>query len=233
MIGFDSSAELELRAAFAATGEPRLLLEAAQEAANAGHVGVAIVTIRQMYPQLESRPFAEVPREVWLASYALPYLQFIRQHASQAGVDPMLTAGLIRQESAFQPDAHSNMNAYGLMQLEPKTARTLAKRAKVRYSTAALFDPDFNIRIGTIYLAGLRASYGTDESALAAYNAGETRVSQWTTGQAYREPAEFVDSIPFTETREYVELVTRNADIYRRLYEDQNASGKTTTKRGK
>jgi soluble lytic murein transglycosylase len=57
-------------------------------------------------------------------------------------------------------------------------------------------------------------------------------VSQWTTGQAYREPAEFVDSIPFTETREYVELVTRNADIYRKLYGDQNASGKTTTKRG-
>jgi soluble lytic murein transglycosylase len=232
-IGFDSSAELELRAAYAATGEPRLLLEAAQEAANAGHVGVAIVTIRQMYPQLESRPFADVPREVWLTSYALPYLQFIRQHASQAGVDPMLTAGLIRQESAFQADAHSNMNAYGLMQLEPKTARTLAKRAKVRYSTAALFDPDFNIRIGTIYLAGLRASYGTDESALAAYNAGETRVSQWTSGQAYREPAEFVDSIPFTETREYVELVTRNADIYRKLYGEQDASGKTTTKRGK
>ncbi len=232
-IAFDSSAELELRAAYAMTGEPRLLLEAAQEAANAGHVGVAIVTIRQMYPQLESRPFAEVPREVWLASYALPYLPSIRQHAAQAGVDPMLTAGLIRQESAFQPDAHSNMNAYGLMQLEPKTARTLAKRAKVRYSTAALFDPDFNIRIGTIYLAGLRASYGTDESALAAYNAGETRMSQWTSGQTYREPAEFVDSIPFTETREYVELVTRNADIYRKLYGDQNASGKSTTKRGK
>jgi soluble lytic murein transglycosylase len=56
------------------------------------------------------------------------------------------------------------------------------------------------------------------ESALAAYNAGEERVTQWTAGQRYREPAEFVDSIPFTETREYVEIVTRNADIYRKLY---------------
>jgi tetratricopeptide (TPR) repeat protein len=67
-IGFDASAELELRAAFASTGEPRLLLEAAQEAVSAGHVGAAIATVRQIYPQLEWRPFAQVPREVWLAA---------------------------------------------------------------------------------------------------------------------------------------------------------------------
>jgi soluble lytic murein transglycosylase len=231
-IAFDASAELELRAAYAATGEPRLLLEAAQEAVNAGHVGAAIVTIRQMYPQLESRPLAEVPREVWFASYALPYLQTIRTHAAQAGVDPMLAAGLIRQESAFTPDAHSGANAWGLMQLEPKTARQLAARNRVRYSSALLIDPDFNIRIGTILYAGLRKSYGTDESALAAYNAGETRVSQWNAGQSYREPAEFVDSIPFTETREYVEIVSRNAEIYRKLYGEQNeSSGKASASR--
>ncbi len=231
-IAFDASAELELRAAYAATGEPRLLLESAQEAVNAGHVGTAIVTIRQMYPQLESRPLAEVPREVWLASYALPYEQVIRRHAAQVGLDPMLTAGLIRQESAFAADAHSNANAYGLMQLEPKTARKLAQRNKVRYSPSLLVDPDFNVRIGTIYYAGLRKSYGTDESALAAYNAGETRVSQWNAGQSYREPAEFVDSIPFTETREYVELVTRNAEIYRKLYGETDESRKTAASRG-
>ncbi len=231
-IAFDASAELELRAAYAATGEPRLLLEAAQEAVNAGHIGAAIVTIRQMYPQLESRPLAEVPKEVWFASYALPYQQTIRTHAAQAGVDPMLAAGLIRQESAFTPDAHSGANAWGLMQLEPKTARQLAARNRVRYSSALLTDPDFNIRIGTILYAGLRKSYGTDESALAAYNAGETRVSQWNAGQSYREPAEFVDSIPFTETRDYVEIVTRNAEIYRKLYGDQNEStGKTSASR--
>src|SRR5271155_233419 len=76
-ISFDASAELELRAAFAATGEPRLLLEAAQEAVNAGHIGAAIVTVRQIYPQLEWRPFAQVPREVWLTAYAMPFESFI------------------------------------------------------------------------------------------------------------------------------------------------------------
>jgi soluble lytic murein transglycosylase len=217
-IAFDSSAELELRAAYAATGEPRLLLEAAQEAATAGRVGVAIVTVRQIYPQLEWRRFEDVPREVWLTAYAMPFQPSIVSRSTAVGLDPMLTAGLIRQESAYQPDAHSGANAFGLMQLLPKTARRYAKQAKVRYSTPMLFEPDYNIHLGTIYLAGLRRDFGSVESALAAYNAGEERVTQWTAGQTYREPAEFVDSIPFTETREYVEIVTRNADIYRRLY---------------
>ncbi|MFZ0523752.1 MAG: transglycosylase SLT domain-containing protein [Candidatus Acidiferrales bacterium] len=217
-IAFDASAELELRAAFAATGEPRLLLEAAQEAVAGGHVGAAIVTIRQIYPQIEWRPFTEVPREVWLTAFAMPYQSSIRSRSTQAGVDPMLTAGLIRQESAYDPEARSGANARGLMQLLPKTARRFARQARVRYSTPMLFEPDYNIHIGTIYFAGLKRDFGSVESALAAYNAGEDRVTFWTTGQTYREPAEFVDSIPFTETREYVEIVTRNAGIYRKLY---------------
>ena len=217
-IAFDASAELELRAAYAATREPRLLLEAAQEAVSAGHMGAAIVTIRQIYPQIEWRPFDDVPREVWLTAFAMPYQSSILSRSTQAGVDPMLTAGLIRQESAYDPEARSGANARGLMQLLPKTARRFAKQARVRYSTPMLFEPDYNIHIGTIYFAGLKRDFGSVESALAAYNAGEDRVTFWTTGQTYREPAEFVDSIPFTETREYVEIVTRNADIYRKLY---------------
>jgi soluble lytic murein transglycosylase len=220
-IAFDASAELELRAAYASTGEPRLLLEAAQAAVAAGHVGAAIVTVRQIYPQLDARPFDQVPRDVWMAAYPLPFSGSIKQWSVHAGIDPMLTAGLIRQESAFAPDAHSGANALGLMQLLPKTARQMAKKAKVGYSHSLLFDPDYNVRLGTIYVAGLKNDFGSVESALAAYNAGEDRVNSWTAGQSYRDLAEFVDSIPFTETREYVEIVTRNADIYRKLYGGQ------------
>ena len=61
-------------------------------------------------------------------------------------------------------------------------------------------------------------AYGTPEAALAAYNAGETRVEQWTAGQNYEETAEFVESIPFTQTREYVQIVSRNAELYRQIY---------------
>lgn len=226
-ISFDASAELEFRAAYAATGEPRLLLEAAEAAVDAGHCGSAIVTVRQMYPQLESHPFTEVPRPVWLAAYAMPFGPAIRHWSENAGVDPMLVAGLVRQESAFAPDAHSPANAVGLMQLLPSTARRLARQAKIRYVHERLLDPDYNMRLGTLYVANLEKQFGNIESVLAAYNAGEDRVASWTAGQNYREPAEFVESIPFTETRQYVQIVTRNADIYRRLYGAEDQPRKT------
>jgi peptidoglycan lytic transglycosylase len=230
-IAFDSSAELELRAAYAATGEPRLLFEAAKAAVAAVHVGAAIVAVRQIYPQLESHAFDAIPLDVWKTAYALPYRSEIHQWSERAGVDPLLVAGLIRQESAFEKEAHSNKNARGLMQLEPTTAYRLAHHARIRYSRVRLFEPDYNVRLGTLYLAELYKQFGNMESVLAAYNAGEDRVTAWTAGQTYREPAEFVDSIPFTQTRDYVEMVSRNADIYRRLYGATHESRRTTRRR--
>jgi soluble lytic murein transglycosylase len=231
-IAFDASAELELRAGYATTGEPRLLLEAAEAALTAGHYPAAIVTVRQLFPQLESQPFANVPREVWMLAYALPYENSIRRWSAQAAIDPMSVAGLIRQESAFESDARSGKNAIGLMQLIPPTARRLAKQQKIHYSQARLSDPDYNVRLGTVYFAGLQKQFGGVEAALAAYNAGEDRVTSWTAGQNYRETAEFVESIPFTETRQYVQIVTRNAEIYRRLYGAQNESRTARTRSG-
>ena len=231
-ISFDASAELELRTAYAETGEPRLLLEAAQAAVDAGRCGAAIVTVRQMYPQLEARPFTEVPRPVWLAAYALPFESTIRRWSDNAGIDPMLVAGLVRQESAFSPEAHSPANAFGLMQLLPSTARRLAKQAKIRYAHGLLTQPEYNVRLGTLYVSNLEKQFGNIESVLAAYNAGEDRVESWTAGQNYREPAEFVESIPFTETRQYVQIVARNADIYRRLYGAEDESSKPKPRDG-
>jgi soluble lytic murein transglycosylase len=232
-IGFDSSAELELRAAYAATGEPRLLFEAAQEAMAAGQYGAAIVTVRQIFPQLESEAFSDIPREVWLTAYALPFESSIRRWSSKTGLDPLFVAGLIRQESAFEPDALSVSDAIGLMQLLPKTARQVARQQRLRYSRARLTNPDYNIRLGTAYFAGLEKQFGSVEAALAAYNAGEDRVTSWTSGQTYREPAEFVESIPFTQTRLYVQIITRNATIYRRLYGAQNANESRTARTGR
>ncbi|MGC2507374.1 MAG: lytic transglycosylase domain-containing protein, partial [Candidatus Acidiferrales bacterium] len=214
-------------------GEPRLLFEAAQAAMAAGQYGAAIVTVRQIFPQLESEAFADIPRDVWLTAYALPYESSIRHWASKTGLDPLLVAGLIRQESAFEPDARSVSDAIGLMQLLPKTARQVARQLHVRYSRARLTDPDYNIRLGTAYFAGLVNQLGSVEAALAAYNAGSDRVTSWTAGQTYHEPAEFVESIPFTQTRLYVQIITRNATIYRRLYGAQNANESRTARTGR
>jgi len=223
-IGFDNSAELELRAAYTATRAPQLLLAAAQAAVAAGQYGVGIVAMRQLVPQLEARRFDEVPVEAWRVAYPMPYRDAVEREAQRSRLDPMLVAGLIRQESAFNHEAVSSMAAVGLMQLEPSTGARLARSLRLGYSRSRLFDPDYNVRLGTAYLSGLLESYRTPEAALAAYNAGEDRVAEWTMGQNYEETAEFVESIPFTETREYVQIVLRNAELYRQTYANTAAT---------
>src|SRR5579864_4774610 len=106
----------------------------------------------------------------------------------------------------------------GLMQVMPGTASKLARQLRVRYARASLTDPGYNLKLGARYLADLLQIFGTHEAVLAAYNAGEDRVVQWTAGQNYLETAEFVESIPFTETRDYVQIVIRNSEVYRQVY---------------
>ncbi|HKW88574.1 MAG TPA: transglycosylase SLT domain-containing protein [Candidatus Acidoferrales bacterium] len=217
-IAFDDDAVLELHAGYAATHAPALLLAIARASVNAEHYSGAIVAIRSIYPELESRPIGGDMNEAWHLAYALPYAYEIRASSRRAGVDPMVVAGLIRQESAFDKKALSVKNAFGLMQVLPKTGRLIAHELHLRYSDERLFEPAFNIRVGTVYFAGLIKQFHSVEAALAAYNAGEDRVTAWQDGQHYGEVPEFVESIPFTETREYVQIVLRNAAIYRALY---------------
>jgi len=218
-IAFDASAELEYRAAYAVARVPRLLINAAGAAIAAGHYAVGITAMRQVFPQLEARRLPDIPSEAWRTAFPLPYESSLRSAAAGNNLDPMFMAGLIRQESAFESNAVSHVGAMGLMQVMPGTAYKLARQLRVRYARASLTDPGYNLKLGARYLADLLQLFGTREAVLAAYNAGEDRVVQWTAGQNYLETAEFVESIPFTETREYVQIVIRNADVYRQVYE--------------
>jgi len=217
-IAFDSSAELELRAGYAATGSVRLLLEAAKAQEAQGHYSESIATMRQVIPQAEARQFGEVPLAVWRTLYPLPDDASVRRFAGRHQVDPMLVAGVIRQESVFDPSAVSYAGAVGLMQILPKQGRILAQRLKLRFARGKLFDPEYNLQLGTLYLADLVRMMGSSEAALAAYNAGEDRVAAWKAERNFEEPPEFVESIPFTQTREYVQICWRNAEVYRFLY---------------
>jgi soluble lytic murein transglycosylase len=225
-IAFDSSAELEYRAAYASTHSPKFLIDAGTAAIAAGHYGAGMGAVRQAIPQLEARRIAEIPNGAWRAAFPLPYESSLRHEAARNQVDPMLIAGLVRQESAFESKAMSRVGAMGLMQVMPKTALKLARQLKVRYARARLTDPGYNLQLGSRYLANLIQTFSTPEAALAAYNAGEDRVVQWTAGQNYLETAEFVESIPFTETREYVQIVIRNSDVYRQVYGPLSAENK-------
>jgi soluble lytic murein transglycosylase len=217
-IAFDSAAELELKSAYYAAGSPRLLFEAAQAAFDQGHFAAGMAYGRLIVPNFDARKFSDVPLIVWRTLYPLPYEPALRREAAKNGFDPMLAAGLIRQESTFQADAVSPKYAVGLMQVLPKTGRLMARQLHVRYTKNSLFQPDFNLEVGMVYVTGLLRNLGAPEYALAAFNAGEDRIALWRSERNYEEIPELVESIPFTETRDYVQIVLRNAEIYRMIY---------------
>jgi soluble lytic murein transglycosylase len=217
-IAFDSSAEQELKNAYFATSSPRFLLEAAQAAFDQGHFGAGMAYARIVIPSVDSRKLSDVPVAAWKALFPLPYEPALRREAAKNDFDPMFAAGLIRQESTFQADAVSPKAAIGLMQVLPKTGKLLARQIKVRYAKNKLFDPDFNIELGMVYIANLVRLTGAPEYAAAAYNAGEDRIAAWKAERNYEEIPEVVESIPFTETRDYVQIVLRNTQVYRMIY---------------
>jgi len=151
--------------------------------------------------------------------HPFPYREAIEAAATDHGLDPFLVAGLIRQESLFQPRVRSSAGAVGLMQLMEPTAREMAQGARVSFSPANLTDPAYNARLGSRYLAQMLARHpDRPEDALAAYNAGPGRLRQWQSRPEYRDPAIFREHIPFRETRNYVKVVQQYARIYRALY---------------
>jgi soluble lytic murein transglycosylase len=115
------------------------------------------------------------------------------------------------------------------MQVLPKTGKLLAKQLKVRYTKDKLFQPDYNIEIGMLYIANLVRQTGAPEYAAAAYNAGEDRIAAWKAERHYEEIPELVESIPFTETREYVQIVLRNTQLYRMIYGQPSMATQTAT----
>jgi soluble lytic murein transglycosylase len=228
-IAFDSSAEQELKNAYFATSSPRFLLEAAQAAFDQGHYGAGMAYARIIVQNFDSRKINEVPVAAWKALFPLPYEAALRREAAKNDFDPMFAAGLIRQESTFQADAVSHANAIGLMQVLPKTGKLLARQLKVRYAKNKLFEPDFNIELGMVYIAGLVRQTGALEYAAAAYNAGEDRIAAWKAERNYEEIPELVESIPFTETREYVQVVLRNTEVYRMIYGSPSVATQAAT----
>jgi soluble lytic murein transglycosylase len=231
-VAFDSFAEQELKSAFFATGSPRFLLAAAQAAFDQGHYATGMAYARTAVPSFDARKFDEIPVSAWKALYPLPYESPVRKESGKNDLDPAVVAGLIRQESTFQADAVSHANAYGLMQLLPKTAKILSKQLRVKYTKNLLYSPDYNIQLGTYYFKGLVQLTGSPEYALAAYNAGEDRIALWKSERQYDEIPELVESIPFTETREYVQVVLRNAQLYRMIYGTGTPTPATTAATG-
>jgi soluble lytic murein transglycosylase len=156
--------------------------------------------------------------------YPLPHGERIIRAARDRGLDPFLVAGLIRQESLFDTRARSVAGAVGLMQVMPRTGRELARRDGLTgFATTHLHDPDVNLRLGTLFFVNLLNQHGGAVAyALAAYNAGPSRVARWKQQPDMSDPDLFAERIPFAETRDYVRIVQQNARIYAEIYGERD-----------
>lgn len=179
----------------------------------------AVQSLQRAHPDYLSYQGDEVSREEWEIFFPMVEWETIQREAKVNGLDPFIVAGLIRQESVFNPRAVSRANAMGLMQLLPSTGRMVArKNGSGMVSADQLFNPKFNIQLGTIYLSDMYRQFGRYEYAFAAYNGGPGRVSTWLKTLPSEDIATWVEAIPISETRLYVQGVLRNAAHYRRLY---------------
>ncbi len=214
-LGLYDLASEGLDAALDRQPHPSLYLAQARVAHAQQKFALATVLLARAYPRYWRYRLEDLPREAWELMYPKLYWEIIQREARKHNLDPYLVAGLIRQESRFENEAVSSAGAVGLMQLMPGTARRLAGHG---VSRGRLYDPETNIRLGTKYLAGLMAQFdGSVERAVAGYNAGGGRVTEWSS-ESHADSAEFVESISITQTREFVHTVLRNYRFYRDLY---------------
>lgn len=153
----------------------------------------------------------------WQALYPFPFVETIENWSQQRQLNPMLVTALIRQESRFEPNIKSSVGAVGLMQVMPETGAFIASNIKVKEFKLA--DPETNIKFGTWYLDHTHLEYNNNSMlAVASYNAGPGAVGGWLSKAKTQDPDEFIESIPYSETRGYVKSVLGNYWNYLRLY---------------
>ena len=174
----------------------------------------------EAYENALSRAPTDGEAEVWWHAWPLPWPDDVRELASNGGgVEPALVYAVMREESGYRPTALSVAGARGLLQLMPETATRLAREAGLpEPSPESLFQPRVNLDLGSRYLAQLLARFGGRTSAaIASYNAGPHAVARWLEGSALADD-EWVESIPYEQTRAYTKRVLRSLHAYRVLY---------------
>lgn len=175
-------------------------------------------SIRRAWPQLATVEQDTVPVYFLRMYYPLKYGDEIEKYAKKQNLDPSLVRGLILQESYYNPKAKSRVGATGLMQLMPPTAKEHAKKLGIRFAISRLENPEVNVQLGTFHLRMLVNLFqGNTYLAVASYNAGQGNVAKWRRAAPRKPIDEFLESIPFPETRNYVKRVTMLRASYARM----------------
>jgi soluble lytic murein transglycosylase len=218
--GLDREAMNELQYAQRVWGDsPRLQATVAVTHQRLGQVRAGINAMKRAYPQYLAAGGETLPADILKVIFPLDYWPLLQKYAKQRHLDPYLVAALVGQESNFDPVVRSHANAYGLMQILPGTGRHYARKLGVRrYSTRRLTEAEVNVLLGTQIFADSIRKFGGVHFALAAYNAGDSRVVRWQRERPGLPQDEFIDDIPFPETQNYVKRILGTAEDYRYLY---------------
>lgn len=169
---------------------------------------------------MQNRPIAweKSTLPLWTAGYPVAYTGLVAQNAAANSLSEGFVYALIRAESGFSPAIKSHAGAIGLMQMMPATAKQTA-REKGAFNVKRLTVPEYNIRLGTRHLRDLMQQYDGDViNVAAAYNAGASAVERWRKSMQSLKKDEFIENIPYQETRDYVKKVYASAATYRQLY---------------
>ncbi len=151
--------------------------------------------------------------------YPKKYSNIVEETCAEYGMDENLIYAVIRNESRFNPEATSNKGAMGLMQLMEPTAEWCAEKLEIKISDKSdFYDPSINIRLGVWYLSKMIEQFGDLDLAIAAYNAGSGNVEKWLLTPEYSKDGKSLFYIPFWQTRDYLENINRDYDIYNWLY---------------
>lgn len=150
--------------------------------------------------------------------YPKEYEQQVTTYSEMYNVDENLIYAIIKAESNFDPNAVSNKDARGLMQLMYDTAADVAKIVEIEINEQNLLEPEININLGTKYISMLIEKYENIEVALAAYNAGSGNVDKWITEGTIKADGSNIENIPFKETNNYVRKILRDYKIYKQIY---------------
>ena len=202
-----------------AAGDPKLLYALSVAYVQESRYHLALRILRRHFSSLALSGDATTPRTFWEMLYPMGWRSELTDAAGRAAVDPLLVAAVVREESSYHPQARSRVGARGLMQLMPETARPMAQARRMAvHGDDFLDDPAANLELGSAYLGGLLREFSDARLAVAAYNAGPTRVREWWGGRRSDDLEVWVEQIPFDETRGFVKRVMLSWAEYRRLY---------------
>jgi soluble lytic murein transglycosylase len=222
LIGWQHEAAEELMTLTPRLGQDRVTaLWLAGLLSSAGKYHRALSLVRTFFSEVVERGGPSIGKTFWELAYPGGYFPVIRALPEIQRVDTLLISAIIREESAYNPNAVSSAGALGLMQVMPQTGEKIAEQldSQQLFRRERLFEPCYNIRFGSWYLRHLAEKFPNNlVYVIAAYNAGPEVVSKWVQLRGDKDQDEFIESIPYTETRNYVKKVLRSYGEYKRIY---------------